>query len=198
MQFLQNYTETEKDFGRALGLEDARRNGEQVPPDTYWPNAVLYSDHVRYVEQLRRYEALFPPEQMLVLIYDDYRAENLATLRRVLRFLEVDDNAPVAVRDVNPSVRVRSPRLYGLVHSLAVGKGPAARTLNRTVRAIAPRALTGRSALAVRDRLLYADPAAPDEALTLELRRRFKGEVQALSEHLDRDLVALWGYDALD
>ena len=29
----------------------------------------------------------------------------------------------------------------------------------------------------------------------LELRRRFKGEVVALSEYLDRDLVALWGYD---
>jgi len=29
-----------------------------------------YSDHIHYVEQLRRYEALFPPEQILVLIYD--------------------------------------------------------------------------------------------------------------------------------
>jgi sulfotransferase family protein len=198
MQFLQNYTETEKDFGKALALEDARRAGEQLPPDTYWPRAVLYSEHVRYVEQLRRYETIFPPEQMLVLIYDDYRADNLGTLRRVLRFLEVDESAPVAVRDVNPSVRVRSPRLYGLAHSLAVGKGPAARALNRTVRAITPRSLTGRSALAVRDRLLYADPDPPDEAVTLELRRRFRGEVEALSEHLDRDLVALWGYDALE
>ena len=31
-----------------------------------------------------------------------------------------------------------------------------------------------------------------------ELRRRFKGEVIALSEYLDRDLVTLWGYDRLD
>ncbi len=28
-----------------------------------------------------------------------------------------------------------------------------------------------------------------------ELRSRFKGEVVALSEHLGRDLVKLWGYD---
>ena len=28
-----------------------------------------------------------------------------------------------------------------------------------------------------------------------ELRRRFKGEVEALSEYLDRDLVSLWGYE---
>ena len=31
-----------------------------------------------------------------------------------------------------------------------------------------------------------------------ELRRRFKPEVVALSEYLQRDLVALWGYDDLD
>ena len=29
----------------------------------------------------------------------------------------------------------------------------------------------------------------------LELRHRFKPEVQALSEFLDRDLLTLWGYD---
>ena len=31
----------------------------------------------------------------------------------------------------------------------------------------------------------------------LELRRRFKPEVVALSEYLGRDLVTLWGYDDL-
>jgi hypothetical protein len=29
----------------------------------------------------------------------------------------------------------------------------------------------------------------------LELRRRFKPEVEALSRYLSRDLVALWGYE---
>lgn len=31
-----------------------------------------------------------------------------------------------------------------------------------------------------------------------ELRQRFKPEVVALSEYLDRDLVRLWGYDEFD
>jgi len=46
-------------------------------------------------------------------------------------------------------------------------------------------------------RAVYRTPSAPDEQFMLELRRRFKGEVLALSEYLDRDLVALWGYDGL-
>jgi hypothetical protein len=36
-----------------------------------------------------------------------------------------------------------------------------------------------------------------DERLMAELRRRFKGEVVATSEYLDRDLVDLWRYDEM-
>ena len=45
---------------------------------------------------------------------------------------------------------------------------------------------------------MYGEPQRPDERVMLELRRRFKGEVIALSRHLDRDLVSLWGYDGID
>ena len=47
-------------------------------------------------------------------------------------------------------------------------------------------------------RLVYRYPEPPDEEVMLELRRRFKGEVVALSEYLGRDLVSLWGYDSID
>jgi hypothetical protein len=42
------------------------------------------------------------------------------------------------------------------------------------------------------------DVPPTDESFMLELRRRFKPEVVALSEYLSRDLVGLWGYDNLD
>ncbi len=79
---------------------------------------------MRYVEQLRRYHAVFAPEQVLVLIYDDFRADNEATVRRVLRFLGVDDSVPVVPIEANPTVRVRSLRLDELVHSLRHGPRP--------------------------------------------------------------------------
>jgi hypothetical protein len=46
-------------------------------------------------------------------------------------------------------------------------------------------------------RFVFSDPGPPDEDLMLELRRRFKGEVEAVSEYLGRDLVTLWGYDGI-
>jgi len=196
LQFVQIYIEPEKNLRKALALEDARREGRHVPSKSFWgPRATLYSDYVRYVEQLRRYHAHFPPEQVLVLIYDDYRRDNEAAVRKVQRFLEVDDTQPLIVREANPTVRVRSQRLHALVHTVASGDGPLPRAVQGAARTLAPRRLSRESAVAIRNRIFFGKPQPPDESLMSELRRRFRGEVLALSEYLERDLVKLWGYD---
>jgi hypothetical protein len=195
LQFIQVYVETENDFAKALALEPARRRGEQIPRHTYWPQALLYSDHVRYVEQLRRYREAFAPEQVLVLIYDDFRADNKTTVRGVLRFLDVDDSIPIEELDANPTVQVRSQRLNALVHGVSVGHGPVSLAAKAGVKALVPRRLRRSALEAAQRKLVFTRPQEPDEELTQELRRRFKDEVVALSEHLDRDLVELWGYE---
>ncbi|HWX44905.1 MAG TPA: sulfotransferase [Solirubrobacteraceae bacterium] len=196
LHWLLHHVETEKDFRRAISLERERRRGRHIPRSSRWPQALLYSDHVRYVEQLRRYHACFPPEQVLVLIYDDFRADNEATVRRVLRFLDVDDTAPIQALETNRTkVQVRAVRLDGLIRALYVGRGPVAGTVNRAVKTLVPKRLRRDAFRAMRRRLVWGRPQPPDERFLLELRERFKGEVVALSEYLGRDLVALWGYD---
>jgi hypothetical protein len=197
LQFVESYVETENDFAKALALEPERRAGRSIPRHTYWPRALLYSEHVRYVEQLRRYEAVFPREQMLVLIYDDFRDDNEATVRRVLRFLGVDETVAVGSVRANPTVRARSGRLNELIHAVTVGRGPVSVAVKGAVKAITPQRARRRAVRAAKQRVLYAEPGPPDERLMLELRRRFAPEVAALSEHLGRDLVSLWGYDDL-
>ncbi|HTW43576.1 MAG TPA: sulfotransferase [Solirubrobacteraceae bacterium] len=195
LQFVQVYVETENDFATALALEPARRRGEHVPRHTYWPQALLYSEHVRYVEQLRRYREVFAEGQLLVLIYDDFRADNKATVRGVLRFLDVDDSIPIEELDANPTVQVRSQRLNALVHGVSVGHGPVSLAAKAGVKALVPRRLRRGALEAAQRKLVFTRPQEPDEQLMDELRRRFKDEVVALSEYLDRDLVELWGYE---
>jgi hypothetical protein len=197
LQMLQNHIETEKDFAKAMSLEDDRREGRRVPRGCRWPEALLYSERVRYVAQLRRYHALFARERVLVLIYDDFRADNAGTVRRVLDFLDLDDALPVQVREANPTVRLRSRRLDDLIHRATVGRGPVMRGVKVGVKAVTSRRLR-HGVLGMSSSVVYGEPAAPDEQLMLALRRRFRGEVVALSEYLDRDLVTLWGYDSLD
>jgi hypothetical protein len=195
MQFVQTNVETENDLRRALVLEDGRRAGRQIPARSAQPRDLLYAEIVRYVEQLRRYHAAFGAEQVLVLIYDDFRRDNEATVRAVLDHLGVKDLTAIETLEANPTVRVRSRRLHELVHSVSVGAGPASRTAKAALKLITSRRLRREALRVTRRRVVFAQPRPADEDLMLELRRRFKGEVVALSEYLGRDLVSLWGYD---
>jgi Sulfotransferase family len=199
LQAVRGYNETEKDFRKALALEGERRAGRRLPRlSRASAEHLFYSEHVRYVEQLRRYHAAFPPEQVLVLIYEDFRRDNEAAVRTVLRFLEVDDSCPVEAVETRPSRDLRLRQLHKLVNlrRMALRNLALVDALSQTVHSLTPTPLRG----AVRSRwrrVAYGEPPQPDEEFMRELRRRFKPEVEALSEYLGRDMVARWGYDEL-
>jgi hypothetical protein len=193
LQLLQVNIESEQDFARAIGLEADRHRGARVPPGCPWPQALYYSEHVRYVEQLRQYHELFGRENVLVLIYDDFRRENDAVVRQVQRFLGVDDSLAIERSEANPTVRVRSPRAEQLLEAVTVGRGPISGAAKGLLKTIVPERRR-RGALATLKRQIVIDAPPADEAFMSELRRRFKPEVAALSEYLQRDLVSLWGY----
>jgi hypothetical protein len=199
LQLVATHIESETDFARAIALEPKRREGKQLPRRSISPQSLLYSDHVRYAEQLRRLHAAFPPEQVLVLIYDDFRADNEGTVREVLRFLKLDATAPIETVETKPLRAVRSMRLHQLrrvirhAHLNPSAGSPLLRAYDRLV----PKRLRSDAIAAGLRRAAYAPQAPADDALALELRRRFKGEVEAASEYLGRDLIALWGYDRI-
>jgi hypothetical protein len=189
LQLLQDHVETEKDFRKAI----AREQSIDVEKPVLW----YARERVEYVKQLRRYHDLFAPERVLALIYDDFRADNEGTIRRVLRFLDVEDAGAISYTEANQTVLVRSPRMYQLQRSLYLGSSPGTRIAKAAIKALTPQRLRHEGLRALRKRVIFGKPPPPDEALMLELRRRFEPEVVALSEYLDRDLVSLWGYDRI-
>jgi sulfotransferase family protein len=198
MEMVLNHVEPEKDFRTAIDIEGKRRR--EAADGSFLRPQFLYSDHVRYVEQLRRFEAHFSRAQMQLIVYDDFRRDNAATVRAVQRFIGVDDEGPLRPVRTEPNQEVRSLRLHKVRGAIgrAESDPASAGVLARTVSTITPRRLRrGALAGAVR-RLAYSAPVPPDERFVHELRRRFKPEVIALSEYLDRDLVGLWGYEEID
>jgi hypothetical protein len=189
LQMVQEHVEHETDFAKAVASEEILRGDRHV---------LRYSDHVHYVEQLRRFDAVFPPEQMLVLVYDDFRRDNESTVRRVLRFLDVDDTVPIEAIEANPTVRVRSLRADRALRGLYAGRNPLARALKGSVGAAMPRRVRVNVNRFLRRRLVYGKPAPVQETVTRDLRRRYRDEVVALGDYLGRDLVKLWRYDELD
>ena len=198
LQFVQTRVETETDLRKALALERDRRQGKRMPAHSAQQRDLIYSDIIRYVGQLERYYAAFPPEQVLVLVYEDFRADNQATVRAVLRHLGVSETVRIDAVEANQSVRVRSRRAHELMHSISVGRGPASRTAKAGVKLFTSRRLRRQALRVARRKVAFTEPDPADEELMIELRRRFKSEVFAASEYLGRDLVSLWGYDGIE
>ena len=80
-------------FEDALAAEGERTRGEEERmrrEPTYFSHAwwdYTYVARGRYAEQLERWLAVFPPEQLLVLASEELAADAAASYRRVLEFL---------------------------------------------------------------------------------------------------------------
>jgi Sulfotransferase family len=200
LQYVHNHVETVGDFRKAITLEEQRRTGRHIPRLSQAPQRLMYSENVNYVEQLRRFHQVFPREQVLVLIYDDFRADNLAGVREVLRFLDLDDEVPIKTMKNKPLRAIRFQFLHQAVRAISIAhRNPrAAGPLSQAINLLTPAEVRNERLLRLWRRVVYRDPPPSDEQFMLELRRRYRPEVQALSEYLGRDLVALWGYDKID
>lgn len=194
LQQLQVGIETERDLARALALEPERAAGRHLPPGE-WPQSLLYTRHVDYAAQLRAYRELFGAERVLALIYERFRADNEAVVRQIFRFLGVDEDAPIARSEANPTVRVRIRGAGRLLDAVASGRGPVTGAVGAAVKAVTPRALRRAAVRAVEAAAVEHDPAPADAALVAELHERFEGEAVALAELLgDEQVLSLWGY----
>jgi hypothetical protein len=197
LEFRQVGSENQRSLRKAIALEDQRRQGRHVPRKARRPQLLQYSDLVRYTEQLRRYHEVLPREQVLSLIYDDYRGDNQATVQQVFAFLGVDQSVPVETEDANPSFDVRSQQLLDAVHKVTFGRTALSRQLKGGVNAVVPPSVRRRVLQGVESHFVFASPGPADDELMAELRVWLKPEVERFSAYSDRDLLTLWQYDRL-
>ena len=194
LQLLQNREDDERNLRTALALEPERRRGRHIPRHSSRPQLLRYSDHVRYTDQLRRYHEAFPPEQVLVLLYEDFRVDNRSAVRAIFRFLDVDDSVHIMPVEANASVELRSPILEDALHRFSVGRDSLSRTVKAGIKAIVPLGARRRLLRTVQSRVIH-EPSPPDPGLMADLRTWLKPEVERFSEYLGRDLVSFWAYD---
>jgi Sulfotransferase family len=158
------------DFEQALREEPNRVTNR-------WIGLTLYATVGMYAEQLERYLAVFPCEQIRVYLFDDLAREPVHLAQDAFRYLGVSDSfEPDVSAPANRGSAVRSVRLRSLVRIVrksSLGRrlpsGPV-RTILRTVN------------------------ERPMKPLSPTLRHKlagiFEADVMRLSRLLDRDLIA--------
>jgi len=166
------------DFGEALAAEEDRVRGRRIPPQTTMPDQVFYRRIARFTEQVQRYFDLFPREHIHVIVFDDFKADNLATVQGVYRFLGVEPDFEPETPIINPNKTYRSWAVRKLQQRIP-----------SKAKHLVPSGLRQKASDAIYAlNRVYEPRKAMDATLRRELQREFAPEVAALGDLIGRDL----------
>jgi hypothetical protein len=175
------------EFKAAMRAEKDRKKGHDFSKRVIAPSWLLYSEFIKYTEQVQRFASCFDQEKIKTIIFDDFKENTADVYRNILEFLNVDAGFSTEFNIVNPNKVLRWPLLkkYTL-------DSPYFRKLLRWL-------FSDGTYAGLKDiykyKMVKHEPRQPlDETFRLELMQRFKPEVEKLSGFLKKDLVAKWGY----
>jgi Sulfotransferase domain len=163
---------------------------EATPFEEYLTREPSALEQGLYHEQLVRYDALFPKEQMLVLIYEDIRKDPVLFMKRIYEFLAVDTSfvSSMVYEEINVA---RTPK-YVFIDRLMHHMSEMLRKIgfDRFVH------LVRKSGLPNLFRSLNTKPKEKSSH-TKSFNRAplvtyFRDDVQRLSECIGRDMNAEW------
>lgn len=181
-QFLAALYEDEPSLERAWSLQSARAQGRHIPRLCRQPELLAYRRIGRLGEQIDRLWKVFPREQTLVILFDDFVADTRKVYREVLDFLGLDDDGRTEFPRVNEAHALRTGVSGWLVRNMPAFIRDCVTRLRYT--------RMGRGIPALADRLLKR-PQARDRLspeFRRELIRAFEDDITQLGVLLGRDL----------
>lgn len=182
--------ENEPDFLTALALETKRQQEEALSPRVTSPSYLYYSQRVQYYQQLKRYRDRFKPEQIKVIIFEEFKSANERIFSEILEFLGVESNFTPEYAAINVNKEVKFKAINNLINN------PVAKSISKNL-------LSQEFNDFVRDNIVekllwhQAPKATMPEEIKLQLKQQYQPEVAKISDLLQLDLVSKWGYNNL-
>lgn len=160
------------DFEAALKAEPQRLSD-------HWQPLFQYSTFPRYAEQLARFYAEFPKEQLKIFLYEDYRTDPKAMLAQIYSFIGVD---PAFVPDVSHETNMGGQPRHAWLQNLVMRPNPVASLAALVVPVGARRMIRDM----VSRRNLARDQLSP--AAKAWLMNALKDDISQLQDMIGRDL----------
>ncbi|MEO7117983.1 MAG: sulfotransferase [Candidatus Limnocylindrales bacterium] len=182
------------DLAVALDAGTARFEGRTVG----LPAITRFLDYLfvgHFADQIARFQAVFPSDQIHIVIYEEFARAPERVYEGVLRFLGVDPTFRPTFERINPSRRSRSATLARWLHAPPIG---AQRAVRRVVPAAVRRRLWQHGIKSALTRANTEPALAPplSGAVRERLRAEYALDVRRTAELIGRpDLPGLWGYE---
>ena len=190
-QFPYSGNEQIETFEEALAAEADRRAGMRIRRAAHCITGLKYTQMARFSEQVSRYFDCFGRENVLVIIFDDFRSDTAAVFSSELDFLGLQRRIPMTFNIRNPNKEVRLDWLQKLLvdsgFSLMLLKDRL--TYLATTHSVVPFRYRTR---VVRGMIAAYTMYEKRSPLTAAARQRIlqdlSSDIEALSVLLDRDL----------
>jgi len=173
-------TETAKDFKTAI-LFDKRG----------------YFEHDNFSEKIKRYYDVFDKKQIKIIIFDDFKKDNVKVYREVLQFLGVYPNFTPNFNlvNANKTPRFRNFHIWLKFSPIAKAFILPKFILPKRISTVYWKIIRAVRFIYVHIFVVRQTRPPMDLELRKELMKKFKPEIGRLSELLNRDFITLWGYD---
>ena len=176
MHLVRDGFETELNFEKALEKENERISNN-------WGPIWHYKKSGLYFEQLSRYYKLFPREQILIIIYDDYKNDPEKINKNIFKFLNIDDRF-IPDMGAKPNVSgIPKNRSVQFILSYFFDNDNLIRRISRR---IFSEELRWRFTTNIRNRNLVKLKMAPE--IRNQLIDFFKEDIENLQSLIDQDL----------
>ncbi|MBA2458072.1 MAG: sulfotransferase domain-containing protein [Gemmatimonadales bacterium] len=184
-QLLYVAEETVEDFETAWRLQERRSRGIDLPPSIRSPLLVQYAQVGQFGTQAQRALSVFPPEQVKLILYDDFAASPRRIYDEVIAFLGLPHDGRTEFSRINENKRARMAWLRNFYRKPPPALRQAFRGLKQAVGAEGISAVK-KKVVALNTVREHRPPLSSE--LRAELVETFRDEVALLSRLLNRDL----------
>lgn len=186
--------ENEKIFFKAIKLEKERKKGREIPKTEKVPSHLFYSERVKYSEQLKRFLRYFPKRNIKVIIYEDFKKNNLLYIKEICDFLKINIILDKKPKKYNTRKFLRFRKVKLFLENPLIWKIPKKFLSEKIYSKL--KEIYYQVIFSKKNRKL-------DSKLKKQLMKKYKPEVVKLNDLLHdydlieegRDLVEFWGYD---
>ena len=174
-------TEDIEDFEEALAAEGDRRQGKRIPAGSALEK-LYYSEIALYTEQIERYQKVFNEDQIHIIIFDDFKANQSQVMHNLYEFLGVDTTFEPEFEQVNSHGIPRSKLMARMLNNQPD-------FIRNSVKAIFPRKARVQIKQMLRDlNKKSGKRSSMSVEVEKQLKQMFKKEVSRLSGLLKQDL----------
>jgi hypothetical protein len=119
-QELYSFNENVDDFESAWRLQNKRRRGEAIPRSCLEPKVLQYREICLLGSQLKKLYNVFPRDQVLTILFENFVSHTKETYENVLAFFDLESDG----RQYFPQVNVRKAYRYRSVNYWLVSRAP--------------------------------------------------------------------------